>query len=93
MCTLCRVIAEVQGWQLRYMVCGWLKENLHIETLKAIYLIHFVLKKVCFLLVYCQESDQIPHTNIQHLKIRFFLALSPHKQNRTVYLPIDSLSP
>lgn len=77
MCPVCRVIAEVQGWQLRYVVCGWLKENLHIKTLKVIYLIHFVKKKkvcfkkkkVCFLLVYCQESDQIPHTNIQHLKI------------------------
>ena len=45
MCPVCRVIAEVQGWQLRYMVCGSLKENLHIKTLKVIYLIHFVKKK------------------------------------------------
>lgn len=62
MCPVCRVIAEVQGWQLRYMVCGSLKENLHIKTLKVIYLIHFVKKKkkVCFLLVYCQEIRSNP---------------------------------
>ena len=71
MCPVCRVIAEVQGWQLRYMVCGSLKENLHIKTLKVIYLTHFVKKKKKSASYWftAKKSDQIPHTNIQHLKI------------------------
>ena len=52
----------------------------------------FYFKKVCFLLVYCQESDQIPHTNIQHLKIRFFW-LSHHINKTELFTCLLTVCP